>query len=47
MIAVVNQTLRNSTMLELEVVPERSIGNEQWELVLGKTFVLIILVAHS
>lgn len=23
-------------MLDLEVVPERSLGNEQWEFVLGK-----------
>lgn len=27
-------------MLDLEVVPERSLGNEQWEFVLGKTTVI-------
>jgi len=25
-----------STMLDLEVQPERSLGNEQWEFVLGE-----------
>ena len=24
-------------MLDLEVVPERSLGNEQWEFILGET----------
>lgn len=27
-------------MLELEVVPERSIGCEQWEFILGKSLIL-------
>ena len=26
----------NIMMLDLEVVPERSLGNEQWEFILGK-----------
>ena len=26
-------------MLDLEVVPERSLGNEQWEFILGRCFV--------
>ena len=30
-------------MLDLEVVPERSLGNEQWEFILGKYFVHIRL----
>jgi len=36
-------------MLELEVVPERSLGCEQWEFILGKgytnvTFVTCVLI---
>ena len=32
-------------MLDLEVVPERSLGNEEWEFVLGKLYFPIILYA--
>lgn len=30
-------------MLSLEVVPERSLGCEQWEFVLGKLFLQLIV----
>lgn len=30
------ETISNPPMLDLEVVPERSLGNEQWEFALGK-----------
>ena len=30
-------------MLDLEVVPERSLGNEEWEFVLGKLYFQVIL----
>lgn len=30
-------------MLDLEVVPERSLGNEQWEFILGMNFFLTLL----
>ena len=29
------------TMLDLEVLPERSLGNEQWEFVLGEKTVTV------
>jgi hypothetical protein len=30
-------------MLDLDVVPERSLGNEEWEFVLGKLYFQLIL----
>ncbi|GFR23583.1 UPF0183 protein C16orf70 homolog [Trichonephila clavata] len=34
-------------MLELEVVPERSLGNEQWELVLGMAFSQVVHILQQ
>ena len=32
-----SENLVENPMLDLEVVPERSLGNEQWEFALGKS----------
>lgn len=34
-------------MLELDVVPERSLGCEQWEFILGNVFYLLILISEE
>jgi len=36
-VLVIISEVNLSIMLDLEVVPERSLGNEQWEFVLGES----------